>query len=217
MNPFYNAMTFLMKLALLLVAKWQGKGREHVPPRGPIIIVSNHLSMIDPPLLAASIPHPIVYMAKEELSHHPYLGWAVGAYGAFTVKWERVDRQAMRRALGMLKQGKVLGLFLEGSRSRKGQMRHAHPGTALIALQSGAAILPVGITGSERIQSLRYVFSSTHTTVNIGVPFQLEPAEGRMDREELTKATELIMRRIAELLPPDYQGVYRSPAVARAS
>ena len=197
MNPFYNAMTFLMKLALLLVAKWQGKGREHVPPRGPIIIVSNHLSMIDPPLLAASIPHPIVYMAKEELSHHPYLGWAVGAYGAFTVKWERVDRQAMRRALDMLKQGKVLGLFPEGSRSRQGQMRHAHPGTALIALQSGAAILPVGITGSER--------------------FQLKPAEGRTDREELTKTTEIIMRRIAELLPPGYQGVYGSPAVARAS
>src|SRR3990172_638824 len=114
MNAFYNGTTFLMRLALLLVTKWQVNGRENVPACGPMIIVSNHLSMIDPPLLAASIPHPIVYMAKENLFHHPYFGWAVGAYGAFPVKRDKVDRQAMRQAFDMLKKGKVLGLFPEG-------------------------------------------------------------------------------------------------------
>jgi len=156
-------------------------------------------------------------MAKEELFHHPYFGWVVGAYGAFPVKRNRLDRQALQQALSILKEGKVLGLFPEGTRSRQGQLRPGLPGIALMAVQSGVPILPIGITGSQRIQSLRDALSFPRITVNIGVPFQLRPAEGKVDREQLTAATEVVMKRIAELLPPEYQGAYRSAVMARAS
>lgn len=204
--PYYFG-TALMKLLLLLFTRWQVKGGEHVPRQGPLIVVANHLSLADPPLLSASIPRQIVFMAKEEAFRSPILGPLVRAWRAFPVQRERLDREALRRAQQVLGQGLTLGMFPEGRRGSMAEMQRAYPGTSLLAIRSGVPILPVGIAGSEKIGPVG-LLRRPDVVVNIGEPVSLAPAEGKLTRGQLALATDLIMGRIAELLPQSYQGAY---------
>jgi 1-acyl-sn-glycerol-3-phosphate acyltransferase len=171
-----------------------------------LIVVANHLSLIDPPLLAASLPRRLRFMAKQELFESRG-GVFVRLFGAFPVRRFQADRQALRQARSLLENGEAVAMFPEGHRSDGNGMIAAHPGTALIALQSGAPVLPVAITGSEQIRSLRFILQHPRITVTVGEPFVL-PRTGRIDSGAVEEAGLLIMRSIAELLPPSYRGVY---------
>lgn len=207
MTLFYDTATLLMRGLLLALCRWRVLGRENVPLRGPLLVVANHLNMVDPPLLAASLPRRIVFMAKEELFALP-LGPIVRAYGAFPVRRGEPDRKALRQAEKFLGQGVALGMFPEGTRSRSHAMQRAHPGTALIALRSGAPILPVGIWGSEKIGGMASVLGRPDITVNIGKPFLVPPLTGRVAAKELGEVADFIMEQVAGLIPKKYRGVY---------
>jgi 1-acyl-sn-glycerol-3-phosphate acyltransferase len=210
-NPFYHIETFIVKVLLLLFTRWRVYGRHHVPRQGGLIVVCNHLNNVDPPILSASIPRRIVFMAKEEL----YKGWGITplltrSFGALPVRRGEVDRKALRRACQALEQGLALGMFPEGTRSHKAQMQSAQLGTAWVALEAGVPILPVAIWGTEAIHGIWDVLSRPTITVNIGQPFLIPvlAKQSRRKRERLTQATELIMSRLAALLPEAYRGVY---------
>ena len=203
----YYLGTILVKFLLILFTRWQVKGRENVPSRGPLIVVANHLNLVDPPLLSVSIPRRIVFMAKEEAFRSPILGPVVRAGRAFPVQRGRLDREALRQAQQVLGQGLVLGMFPEGKRSITAEMQRAYHGTSLVAIRSGAPILPVGITGTEKL-SLLGLLRRPEITVNIGKPLSVPPIDGKLTRTQLALATDLIMVRIAELLPQSYRGNY---------
>ena len=205
---FYYLGTALMKFLLLLLTRWRVKGKENIPAHGPLIVVANHLSLVDPPLLSASIPRRIVFMAKEEAFRHPIQGPLARGWRSFPVRRERLDREALRQAQQVLEEGLALGMFPEGKRSPTTQMQQGYPGTSLLALRNGAPILPVGIAGTERINGITFVFRRPKITVNIGEPLSLPTIDGRLNRNQLAQATDLIMERIAELLPEGYQGFY---------
>ena len=205
---FYYLGTMLMKFLLVLLTRWRVKGKENIPAQGPFIVVANHLSLIDPPLLSASIPRRIVFMAKEEAFRHPVEGPLVRGWRAFPVHRERLDREALRRAQQVLEEGLALGMFPEGKRSPTAQMQQGFPGTSLLALRNVAPILPVGITGTEKINGITFIFRRPQITVNIGEPFNLPPIDDRLTRAGLARATDLIMGRIAQLLPESYLGFY---------
>ena len=205
---FYYLGTTLMKFLLLLLTRWRVKGEENVPAQGPVIIVSNHLNLIDPPLLSASIPRRIVFMAKEELFHSLLLGPLARGWRAFPVRRGGLDREALRQAEQVLGEGLALGMFPEGVRSATAQLQSAYAGASLVALGSGAPVLPVGITGTEKIKSLFALLRRPEVRVNIGEPLHLPPVEGQLSRAQLASATDFIMARIAELLPQSYRGVY---------
>ncbi len=207
MTLSYEAMTSLMRGILLGLSRWRVVGRENVPPTGPLIVVANHLHIADPPLLAASLPRRIVFMAKEELFAPPW-GIFVRAYGAFPVRRGEADRNALRQGERTLGQGLALGMFPEGTRSPNHTLQRAHPGTALIAFRTRAPILPVGITGSERIRGIGSVLARPEITVNIGEPFSLPLPKGKVTARELADLADFIMERIADLIPPPYRGVY---------
>ena len=120
---------------------------------GPLIIVSNHQSNMDPPILAASIPRKITFMAKRGLFRNPAASQFFKAYGAFPLNESGNDLGAIQRSVRMLDRDAAIGIFPEGTRS-PGGMRRAIPGIAVIALRSRAPILPVGIVGTEVIGSL---------------------------------------------------------------
>jgi 1-acyl-sn-glycerol-3-phosphate acyltransferase len=177
---------------------------------GPLIIVANHLNWSDPLFLCIIFPRHITFMAKEELFRSPFLSFFLShGFGAFPVRRGRFDRKALHQADAALGKGAVLGMFPEGSRSNNAQLQRGLPGAALIALHSGAQILPVGITGSKQISGVAWLFHRPQIVINVGQPFKLPQSDKMASRDRLASLTDFIMERIAELLPQEHRGSYQ--------
>ncbi len=199
-------------LTFVYVQKYEVVDQENVPPEGPVIVASNHLNAADPPFLARALNRPPIFMAKKEMLDMPLFGLGFRAWGAFPVRRGEFDLAAIRAAVDVLRRGEVLLMFPEGTRSRTGQLARGHPGTATIALHTGAPVLPVAITGTENIKWPWFLLRPRlvrRVRVVIGRPFHLPDVE-RVNRDAARQATDAVMRRIAELLPPEYRGAYGS-------
>ena len=205
-NPTAN---YLQKVVLRLFADWQVEGSENVPPMGPLIIVANHQSNFDPTLVSTSMPRQVRFLAKVDIFKGGPLGrWFLRAYGAFPLDRDRSDIRAYRWALSQLAVDRAIAVFPEGTRN-PGSMGRAQSGVTRLALKSQAALLPVGITGTERLGTwLRVLNPTGKIRVNIGTAFTLPSIEGRPDRPVLDSLTDMIMERVAALLPASYQGAY---------
>lgn len=185
------------------------EGVAHVPREGPFILVSNHCSNLDPPMLGWATGHQVGrvvhFMAKIEMRSWPIIGWLATQSGVYFVRRGEGDRAAQRFSLEALADGRPIALFVEGTRSRDGHLKAGKPGAALLAMRSGAPLIPIGIAGTHRIFPGRSRWPRpTRVVVRIGPAFSLphEP-DGRLDRAALTEGTDRIMREIAFLLPPE--------------
>ena len=205
---FYYVARVIIRALLKLLTHCQIKGRENIPSQGPLLIVANHISLVDPPLLGVSLSRKVIFMAKKELFRPKLIGYFVGGFGAFPVHRGQLDRQALRQAYQVLADGLALVMFPEGTRSRNGRLQPALPGPALIAMRSGAPILPVGIFGTERIRGVTWLWRRPQITINVGHPFYLPPVSSRLTKAGLAELTNYIMGHIAELLPLEYRGDY---------
>jgi 1-acyl-sn-glycerol-3-phosphate acyltransferase len=200
---FYEAMRALAYLIFPLIMRLTLRGHYNLPRRGPYIIVANHLSWMDIPLIPFAVPGKVIYMAKEELFYSK-IGWLVRFLGAFPVKRGEGDRQALRAAEELLKQGKVLIIFPEGTRSKTHTLGKAHSGIGMIALRTGVPVVPVAIWGSEN--ALKKF--GARVTISYGEPIIFKPKGSKITREDIDNATETMMQKIAAMLPPQYRGVY---------
>ena len=205
---FYYVSRVIVRILFSLLTRCQVKGRENLPMQGPLLIVANHLSLADPPLINVSLDRKMMFMAKKQLFRFRLIGYLVRGFGTFPVHRGQLDRQALRQAYQVLADGLALIMFPEGMRSRNGQLQPAFFGAALIASRSGAPILPVGISGTEKLERLSWLWRRPRITVNIGRPFHLPPPRSKLTRGELTELTHSIMQHIAELLPQEYRGDY---------
>jgi 1-acyl-sn-glycerol-3-phosphate acyltransferase len=192
----------------MLFIRFRVKGQSNIPRQGPFLLVSNHLSYADPPLLGLSFGRRINFMAKEELFRNRLIGGFLRHLGAISVNRGGVNRDAFRQAEQVLKNGKILAIFPEGHRSRDLRLQPALPGSALFALHTGVPVLPVAVSGTQRVFRLDCLWRRPVVTLVIGEPFHLPRAVKSLNKEHLEKCTDLIMRRIAALLPPDRQGQY---------
>nr|BBH90469.1 1-acyl-sn-glycerol-3-phosphate acyltransferase [Thermosporothrix sp. COM3] len=210
-RPLYELLRVIAIVVLHLIARIRIRGRYNIPRKGPYIIVSNHLSWTDVPLVPLHVPGRVVYMAKEELFYSK-LGWLVRFLGAFPVKRNWADRQAIRAAGEQLQKGKVFVIFPEGTRSKSRALGKAFNGLGMIALRAGVPVLPVAIWGSENVLKK----FGAEVTISYGEPLHLKPKGAKMTREDIEEATETVMRKIAEMLPPQYRGYYGDqPPVAK--
>jgi len=204
----------ISKILFSLLIRHQVTGRENVPRQGHLLIISNHLSFADQFLLTANLNRRVVYMAKVELFRSRLIRCLAHGFGAFPVRRGGImDRKAVRQANQVLDSGQALAMFPEGGRSKKARLKPAFPGSALIALHNNVPILPIGITGMEHIDTkgpLWHLIHRPRVTVNIGHPFHLPPVKDKdkVTKAELVRLADYMMERIAELLPPEYQGHY---------
>ncbi len=209
-----NVWTWI-RATLWVVTSQDVVGKENIPRKGALIFTCNHFSVGDPPLLIGIFPRRIVWMAKQELFDLPLLGKLYNMGGFIPVRRFEGDLRAIRRSQDALRRGHVLGMFPEGTRSG-GRLGRAEPGTALIALRTGALVLPVAIWGTEHVRLPRDLFRRTKAHARFGEPYRL-PNPSRITREAVAAGTDEIMRRIAELLPPEYRGEYADTGAPSAA
>ena len=183
-------------------------GQEAMPPFGPLLVASNHLSYNDAGTLVVALPRPIVFLAKKELWNNPIGRFYCDAVGAVPLDRQRGGGEALRYALDALQQDRAILMFPEGGISETGQLRRARTGLAWLALKTQAPILPVGISGSEKFPAWRMPVPLASWQVNIGTPFTPPQVDGPITKPLLNSVTDMIMERIAAQLPESYRGVY---------
>ena len=190
-------------------------GLERVPRHGALILASNHASNADPPLIAnwltASLGRPVHWMAKAEAMEWPIAGWFMRMNGAFGIRRGAADTEAFRLAKSVLDDGRVLGTFPEGTRSPTGALQVAKEGVTLLALRTGAPILPIGVVDTDlfwpRTRKLWRI--GGRIRMQVGEPFVLERTVGADGRKEsLEDVTTRLMLHIAVLLPSRQRGAY---------
>ncbi len=210
MGWFFEYCNFAFRTTLKMFADYSVEGRENVPRTGPLIIVSNHLSTMDPPLVAAACGRNPAFMAKKELFSVPPFAFFLRQYGAFPVDRQGGDMRALNWAISQVKaRERALVLFPEGTRSRDLQLKQGHRGVAHIAITAGVPIVPVGVAGSQVLQNaLRVFMPSAQIRVRIGKSFRVKPEIRRAGRDQLSAITDEIMIRIAQLLPESRRGYY---------
>ena len=207
----YSISRLLLRLVLRTVFGFRVEGREHEPAAGPVIVVSNHLSDLDPLVVGSALRRRVMFMAKHELFRVPGVRWWIAACGAFPVRRGAPDRRALRTALEILNGGGVLVMFPEGTRGRDRALRDPEPGAALLAQRTGAALLPVAVLGTDVVlprdaRRLR----RARISVRIGPPLYVTPssrdadaggrAPGQDRHDELETIGRLYMTEIARLI-----------------
>lgn len=201
----YRSARALMRLLFFLLTDYEVRGQENLPVSGPLIVTTNHLSAVDLPAAMIAIPYQVTAFAASK--HRKGLrGMLLRRFNVIWVRRGTADRRALRQALEVLRGGGVLGLAPEGTRSPTGTLMRGKSGASFLALNSGATILPIGLTGTETVLQEWLHLRRPRIRVTIGKPYRLEaPREGRRDLKALS---DRMMLHIAELLPPDYQGEY---------
>ncbi len=182
--------SFVLKIAF----KFRVEGLENVPSDGGFIVVSNHTSNFDPPIVGVSVKAPLTYMAKEELFKNRLFGGLIRKLGAFPVSRGSGDIGAIKTALRLLKDGRRMVMFPEGSRSKtKGMMRRGKPGAVMLAAKTGTGLLPIGISADYKFRG------RVKVTIGKYIDFS-EYKDKKLGAEELQRLTdEMLMPEIARL------------------
>lgn len=176
------------------------EGLENVPDEGGFILAANHVNTLDPVFIAVGIKNrQIHYMGKKELFENPFLNWLFTKANAFPVARGRADKEALNYAIRDVKEGNILGIFPEGTRSKTGKMGRAKSGVAVIAKEAKADILPVAFCSEHNFKK------HTKLTVRIGkmIPFEALNLTEESGREELKAAASFVMEKIAALQEED--------------
>lgn len=188
-NTLYWFTKGTVHLFLKIVFRIHIEGKENIPLNGSFIAAANHVSALDPPVLASSINRQVFFMAKEELFKNPFIGWYFKTIGTFPVRRGMSDRGAIKKALQILNDGNVLGIFPEGTR-KSGEIQM---GVVMMALKTNSPILPVALHNTDRRVSRGPI------RVFIGKPFTLVAGDQKPSKEERKEMAERVMKSIRDL------------------
>ena len=199
----FKAVTFVL-------ARVEIEGLDHVPRDGALIVASNHVGHLDPLLTVAYMPRPVRFLALSDLFALAHAVHLLRLFDAIPVNRDQQDKRALIESLKTLRQGQAIGLFPEGRMSVTGSLEPARTGTAYLARATGAAVLPIGFSGTEHFLPNLRRLRRTPVRMKIGRPIHLEPSAGLGNAEDLQLGTTHLMKAIAALLPVSYRGPYQA-------
>lgn len=193
------------------------EGVDNMPSTGPAILCSNHLSMVDPVVMALNVPRTVYFLAKNEYFAHRYR-WFFESLGVMPVARQggQAGESSLARGAQVLEAGAVLGLYPEGTRSPDGRLYRGKTGAARLAIRTGAPIVPIAVIGSRDVLPPHgRLPRRAPVAIRFGAPIDLAHLRGR-DHEGsvLRQATDALMGRIAELSGQEYADVYAAQARA---
>ncbi|QHT60516.1 1-acyl-sn-glycerol-3-phosphate acyltransferase [Paenibacillus lycopersici] len=187
----YSICRRMLRILYAVLFRFEASGLENIPSSGPVVLCSNHISLLDPTTVGTKVDRKVHYMAKAELFDVPLFGPFIRSLGAFPVKRGGVSKEAIRTAIALLKEGKVMGIFPEGSRSAAGDSA-GKKGAAMIALKSGAVVIPVAIIGKYGIfRKMR---------IKYGKPIDMSDFIQDSSSDTLERVTETIMINIRKMV-----------------
>jgi 1-acyl-sn-glycerol-3-phosphate acyltransferase len=190
----YRICRSLVRFYFAVFCRWKVEGAEYLPEQGPVVVAANHFSYWDPIVLACALDRKVHFMAKSNLFTYPVLGFLIKNLGAFPVnRQKKADRASLKKALQILDEGNVVGIFPEGTRSRTGKLLPALPGAAFLIQRAGAPVCPVALVRKKRIIGKK-LFPCYH--ILIGSSFLIENTGRRNYKEN----ADIIMGRIKELV-----------------
>jgi len=185
-------------------------GTENIPKEGGVIVATNHMSRIDIPLLFVNPVRPdITALVTDKYLKYPIIDWFVRTAEAIYIDRERADFSAFREAQKLIKSGVSMGIAPEGTRSQVGELMEGKPGMILLAIRSGAPIVPVGLAGTDTAFKSLSTFRKPLLAARFGKQYKIEELPRENREEAMQKAIDEIMCRIAALLPPRYWGFYK--------
>ncbi len=193
----YGFLKGILPTMFRIIYRAEVHGQENVPKEGGAIIAANHISLWDPPFVGAFCPRRVSFMAKKELFENSVFSSIITSLGAFPVNRGAADRNAIKTALTVLGEGKCLGLFPEGTRSKSGKLGEPEAGIGLIAYKANVPIVPVAITGTNG----KGLFPKF--TIRFGKPI---PAGDPKDKKLMTTLPTQIMTEIQKLLDEEQAG-----------
>ncbi|GAV24621.1 1-acyl-sn-glycerol-3-phosphate acyltransferase [Carboxydothermus islandicus] len=182
---FYRFARMVARWFMIIFKGMKVEGLENVPKSGPYLVVANHESYFDPVAIGCALPHQVYFMAKKELFDIPGFGLLLKKLGAFPVKRNEVDLTAVKTALKYLKEGKVVGIFPEGTRLKT--LGEFHEGAAALALKASVPILPVGLKNTRGFKRCKVVIGKIISEL----PY---------DKNELEKGARFLREKVKELL-----------------
>jgi 1-acyl-sn-glycerol-3-phosphate acyltransferase len=216
MNYTYRVVNFTIKWLTEILCQVEHKQLDKIPLCGPLILVSNHINFLDVPVLYTRLqPRPITGFAKLETWKNPALGYLADIWGAIPIRRGELDLNAMRKALGALEAGEILGLSPEGTRSGDGCLQRGHPGVVSLALRSGAPIMPFGFYGGEMFRENLNRFQRTNFKIVVGNLFCIKDLGRQITSSVRQEITDEIMYQVSALLPPKYRGYYSNLSAAK--
>jgi 1-acyl-sn-glycerol-3-phosphate acyltransferase len=198
-----------------LICRIDDKELERVPRNGPLIIYTNHVNILEIPIVYTRLqPREVRGMLLAERWNIPVVGWALDVTQTIPLHRGEADLPAMRMGLQALEQDDMLIIAPEGTRSHDGKLQTAYPGVVLLALHSGAALLPLGYYGAENYTENLRRLKRTDFHLRVGKPFHLETHGDRVTRQVRQAMVEEMMYQLALVLPPEYRGHYADESTA---
>jgi 1-acyl-sn-glycerol-3-phosphate acyltransferase len=205
----YHFTRLIVKLGTEFLCRIDAPNLDAIPKKGPLIVITNHTGQLEVPVFFGQLAdRPVTGWAKVEAWDNAFMGWLFDLWRLIPVRRGEADTSALRMAMKALEEGYIFGIAPEGTRNKTGRLKRAHPGAVMLAVHSGAPILPVAHWGGENfLRNLRNL-RRTDFHIRVGKPFKLNLDGVRVTRDVRQQIADEMMLRIAELLPAEYHGEY---------